>query len=221
MKETIQRTPERRLGAIFGLIGALGVVGFLSIREAWYAFGFQAPVLTLPTLQSFTGASASELITGWDLMTVGTANGVSSSAVGNIGGIPTPMALLGIAVLVSFAAWRSRSSLLAVAGLGAAWFAHQAVATAATNVENPVAGGQYMTRLAAMNRFDLTTLGVMALCGVLAAQIVVVKRQQRVAQIESGEDVEPTLGEVLSEIHIGRMLKNMSELSRERHDSTP
>lgn len=211
------RTPQRRLGAIVGLVAALGVIGTLSSREAWYSFEFRAPVITLPSLQSFTGAYARSVLTGWDLTRTGTANGVSSAAMGNIGGMPSPLVLLGMSVLAAMSAWRLRSTLISVAGVGAAWFAHRAVMTVAVAVESPLAGGQYMTRLDAMNRFDLVTMGVMALCGVLAVQIVAVRRGERAAAEEAGEPLEPTFAETLSEIHVGRMLRNLSEYSRDEH----
>lgn len=205
------RNPSRRLGMLTGVTCAIVVIAYTTLSQAWYRFNFGAPIITMPTLQSVKNAAAQQVLTGWALTEAGTVGGsTSGTAVGTIAGIPSPFALLVASAALALVAWRLRTTLAAVAGAILAFVAHNAVAVAQNRVENPLGGGQYMTRLVAMNRFDLCCIATAAACGVLAAQVFITKRAERQERIDAGEEVEPTLAETLSEIHIGRVLRNLS-----------
>ena len=210
---TATRTPHRRAGAIALLTVPVAMLAYASLTTVWYTFNIQAPQLTVPGSFTKTGQiAATQTYTAFSLTQAGTATGPTGpfAALPSVSGMPTIMVFLIAAALLAFAATTMRNSLFAIGGAIAANFAKSNFEAMRALVENPMFGGNYMTTGPGLERFELASMSMIALCATVGIQVFLANRAERKLKQAAGDASPSTLEQIYS-FYVGAVKRSSKD----------
>jgi hypothetical protein len=182
------RTRSRRLSGLAVLFALVAIMSVWASAQPWWHYELPSTQPVTADMQQLAPVTAEADVSAKDIVSVQStpetpAFGTSALTVEQhsptLFGLPQAAGLLLVAAVFVIAGVALK--LTPVAALGAlclpfAWSAHQ---TLVKTVENPSAGGSYVTRLTGLELFQMTLLFAIGLALVTCLQIFMVNAQAR------------------------------------------
>lgn len=212
---TTTRTPARRLKWMAALLLGCAVLGLLTMKMTWYHFEFAGDVIVPGTYETISGVHAAKDLTGQELPTLDMGNAPMQPEVpAGPGGVLMPLVWLLVAAGVGAGAALLRSGLTTLGGLLASYMAYSSLGGVRTAMEYGP-GGQYVTAGQGIGVFTLVlflTVGVTLATGI---QAMVATKHERDEKRRRGEEVPPTIIEVVAALKLSSVTRVLGAVVEE------
>jgi hypothetical protein len=209
------RTPLKRLQMMAFVLLGLAFVGVLTMKMTWYHFEFASDVIIPGTYETIPGVSASKDLTGLELPMLDMGNAPMQPEVptGPLG-VMMPLVWLLVAAGVGAGAAFLRSGLVTLGGLVAAYMAHTSLGgVRAAMTYGP--GGQYVSEGQGISVFTLVLFLTAAVTVATGVQAMVTNRHEREAKRARGEEVPPTIIEIVAALKLSSVTRVLGAVVEE------